>query len=714
MRKGNVWTYLLCLICSICIVLSGCTAKTQNTQSKFEKPIWTTESEQKVIDISYEPMNYEAQVKPYRVQQDLGNVANRAQFGDFTLEQQKRLAQNGFVVNPVKQEQLFYIYEDNEYQKIPSFITVDSVLQVYHVFYDYSLRTLENDQLINLLEEMTNSMLNKAIAIYEKIDNETVKEAQLKNIAFFAVAQQLLEKPLPDNLPVAAKDMAAEEYQLITKGGSFNQSVIFPFELDYSQYKPRGHYTRSDVLKRYFKTMMWYGQAPFPLYKDIEQQERNVEQTMQALLITYSLFLPNDGTADAVRWENIYDPTVFYVGNTDDLNVYHYKDLLMKVYGEEPDINLLNDMKYLDEIYNEAKKLPEPQIKAKYTEVTTPVGKQFRLMGQRYIPDSEIIQELVEPLQRPIPSGLDVMGVLGSKRAYDLQINHYHENEKWPGYIEAFEKMQDKFAAKQEDTWRSNMYYGWLWELKSLLHPFAEGYPSFMTNQAWEDKSLSTALGSWAELRHDTILYGKQSACECGGGEEWGDLKGYVEPNVGAYEKLLWLTRYSRENLTQRGILSEKMDYRMERFEDLLQFLLDCSVKELRNEPLTIEEYDQLVTFGGALEDLTTTCAGDGIRWFEITSQTDKNMAVIADVHTIAPNQFSSGGYLEVGVGPAYEIYVAVPIEGEIYLTRGAVFSYYEFDSNQRLTDEEWQKMLKEERQPKQPDWMKSFIGSGK
>ena len=85
-------------------------------------------------------------------------------------------------------------------------------------------------------------------------------------------------------------------------------------------------------------------------------------------------------------------------------------------------------------------------------------------------------------------------------------------------------------------------------------------------------------------------------------------------------------------------------------------------------------------------------------------------MAVIADVHTMAPNKYSPGGYLEVGVGNADEIYAVVPIGGKLYLTRGAVFSYYEFQNKKRLTDEEWQKSIKQDKQPKRPVWTDSFI----
>ncbi|QZY53584.1 DUF3160 domain-containing protein [Crassaminicella profunda] len=693
-------------------------ALSEITQEKYilDETLFGLEENRENINVPFVPTKVEGKVVPYQVSDDLSNIENIDQFGEFTEKQKELLIKNGFFVSPTKQEQLFYIYENNEYKKIPSFITTDSVLQVYHIFYDYSLRKLEQEKLVSVLEELTESMLDKSIYLYEKIENEEVKKAQLKNIAYFGVAWCTLGKELPDTISVEAQELINREVELIDHMEGFEGSAIFPFELDYSQYRPRGHYTRSEDLKRYFKTMMWYGQAPFPFYiKKDNKILRDVEQTLQALLITHSLLLGNDEEKDINRWEKVYDPTVFYVGKADDLSFYDYKKIFIKVYGNHVDLNELNDQEKLDEVYKLADKLPEPEIKQQYTEVTTPVLKQFRFMGQRYIPDSEILQALVEPLERPIPSGLDVMGVLGSERAYNLQINTYYENKKWPGYIDAFKKMREKFKKVDDKKWQSNMYYGWLWTLKGLLKPIDEGYPSFMMNDAWLDKSLSTAMGSWAELKHDTILYGKQSGAECGGGEEPPQVKGYVEPSIEVYEKLLWLTKYSRENLKEKEILTGDIESKMQTFEDLLNFLINCSIKELNNEVLTEEENYQLLTYGGLLEYLTSSFAEGAARWFEITSETDKNMAVIADIHTVAPNKFSAGGYFEVGVGPAYEMYVVVPINGKLYMTRGAAFSYYEFlEENKRLTDEEWQKMIKENQVPSQKSFMKSFIEGGK
>lgn len=718
MRNKNFLT-IISFVLIFSIIFTGCVSK-KNTKSDDNANMTNNEEiventfaleryQATNIDVPFEKTIFKAEVQPYQVKKDLSNIANLEKFGDFSKEQLELIIKNNFVVNPTKEEQLFYIYEKNEYLEIPSFITTDSVLHTYHIFYDYYLRTLESEKLLGILVELTDKMLKSSTDIYNKISNEDVKNAQLKNIAFLSTAQLCLKKALPNNIPKEARDMAIKEFDLIEGHSGFSQSAIFPFDLDYSQFIPRGHYTRNEDFQIYFKAMMWYGQAPFPLY--IEKngaKERNIEQTLQALLLTYSVY-SNKEFFD--KWENIYEPTNFFVGNSDDLGIFEYGDLLFKIYGDSPDLNKLNDKDKLDKLYEEADKLPEPKIKAKYTDVSTPVGKQFRFMGQRYVLDAEIIQELVEPIVRPIPSGLDVMGVLGSKKAEEIQMAK-EENQYWEMYPEMFNRLKDKFSKLNDGEWQSNMYQGWLWTLKGFFEPFGKGYPSFMTNDAWVDKDLNTALGSWSELKHDTILYGKQSGAEKGGGGQF--VVGYVEPNIEVYEKLLWLTKFTRENLKARNLNIESIDEKIIKFEDLLSFLINCSVKQLKNEELTEDEYNRIGYYGAILEDLMNSFVEGDARWFEITSDTDKNMAVIADFHTIAPNQFSGPGYMESGVGPAYEIYVVVPIAGELYLTRGAVFSYHEFISNERLTDEAWQEMIKEDKQPSMPEWTSSFIREGK
>ena len=202
----------LVYILAVMLSGSGCSAKKQAVDEKIKENIAVestdansqkTEAEQNTekavpvlaqvegsseIDVPFEATQYTASVPAYSIEADLSNVANLEQFGSFTEKQKEMLAKNGFVVTPSKEEQLFYIYENNEYLLAPSFITVDSVLQVYHVFYDYSLRRLEAETLTTELTALTDSMFKKSVALYGSLENEALKELELKNIAYFGVA----------------------------------------------------------------------------------------------------------------------------------------------------------------------------------------------------------------------------------------------------------------------------------------------------------------------------------------------------------------------------------------------------------------------------------------------------------------------------------------------------------------------------------------------
>ena len=646
------------------------------------------------VGSAYKPINVIPNVPDYTIAPDLSNVVNLDQFPNLTDAQKFKLVNNGFVVAPGNQEQLFYIYEDNTYKKIPNFVTTDSVLQVYHIFYDYMLRSAEGITLLPNAIALNNNMLSQLQLFYDTITNTEIKDEVVKALAYFGVAQLAFGEALPADFPAGAKALVDAEMKLFNATGGASESPILGCFIDYSLFTPRGHYTRSEELMRYFKGMIWYGVVPFPMYN---MGERDIQSALRTILITTALcMLPSE--QGGALWENIYSPTTFFVGASDDVTPFQFAEIVAAVYGENPDLNILNDDSKLDLFYAEVDKLQGPQIEA------DDYGLQFRFMGQRYIPDSEILQNLSADIVRPFPCGLDVFASLGSERAADIIAKIYRPTEKWPGYTENFELMLEKFTSLPDSTWQSNMYYSWLWTQNSLTGEYGKGYPMFMQNNAWLDKSLTTALGSWAEMRHDTILYAKGSAAECGGFDEPPVVRAYVEPNVELYNRLLWLTSFSRENLLARGILPENIEYACERFENMLAFLRDCAVKELRGEDLTVQEYDSLLTYGGLLESLTSSCVENGYKWYQIESETDRNMSVIADVHTATP-----GGYLEVGVGAAAEIYVVVPMNGQLYLTRGAVFDYFEFVSDERLTDEQWQKMIRDN-PPERPPFTESFL----
>src|SRR3954470_1385101 len=97
-------------------------------------------------------------VKPYSVSPTLREVVNLRAFNrslPLSLQQRRLLAQNLFAVSQTKSKQLFHIYEDNDYKNIPSFVTSDAILHLYHIFYDFTLRTVEEKTLTPVLQRLT-------------------------------------------------------------------------------------------------------------------------------------------------------------------------------------------------------------------------------------------------------------------------------------------------------------------------------------------------------------------------------------------------------------------------------------------------------------------------------------------------------------------------------------------------------------------------------
>ena len=679
---------------------------------------WTSVDTAKPLKAAYTKPSFIAKVANYKIAKDLSNIENIEQFGGFTKDQIKKLVNNGFVVLPSQTTKMYYTYDSNEYTGVPNFITSDSVLHLYHQFYDKSLINVESSYLYDNLELMTKQMLNKSLLLLNTLEDEQMKELQKKNVIYYLTARMLMLKSteVPVTVDEGLLATAKQEYELCNKAEGITSSPLLNKDIDYSQFTVRGHYTRTEELGRFFRTMMWFGTVPYAFYSNNEYQYENV---LQALLISYMTFAKSEQICDAELWTNIYLPTSQYVGLADDIDVFTMNKLRKEVYGEMEDPNLFNDEEYYSKLEAAVRELPEPQIGGKIILSSIDTQKQFRFMGQRYILDSDILQDLITPILRPIPSGLDVMGVLGSNLAEQLQFEVYKPQDKWEEYTGNYKEWKEKVAGFSPDYWSTNLYSGWLWTLQDALKDYdaGSGMPFFMTTQAWRNKALSTALGSYTELKHDTVLYGKQAMAEMGGPVDYADYH-YVEPQVELYTKLLYLTEYTVSTLKERGMLNENLLNGANEYKELLQLLIDCSIKELRNDPLTEEENNRLLRYGGSMENISNAFL-NGIIDDDYPNIEISDM-LVSDVSS------ADGFYLSLGTGYYDHIYVVTPVNGKLYLCRGSIYSHYEFVSTDRLTDEEWWELngiriIHEEyadypeitepsdQLPSQPEWINTF-----
>lgn len=662
-------------------------------------------------------LNITPNIEHFTVASNLGNVKNydssNALFGPLTGKAVEKLVKNAFVVIPSNYSQIYEVYKQNTEYGVPNFITSDVILHVYHVVYDNILRSIEGDKFETMLLNLTKLMVNASRTQYEQITSESVKEAARRNLAYFLVANRLLE---PDVLiDSSVKELVEAELQLIDEHDKITVSPIFEYEEDYSQYTPRGHYTRTEGLTRFLKAMMWYGRISFRLRPSFPVDEplrlkivsngiydysKGINETRQALLIALAMT-----TSEKIveLWDAIYEPTVFFVGSSDDLIYSDYWEIMKTVLIEPIDPEIFENKSIIQQIIDVGLTYRNPRIVSSIVYINQDEingTKGMRFMGQRFIPDSYIFQTLVHDnvFRRYFPTALDIFAVLGSNRSKALLIN---ETKLYSDYLEKRDELEGEFSHFNESDWTQSLYWLWLYSLMELLTPKGEGYPVYMQADAWIDKELFTALGSWTELRHDTILYGKQSYSKKDSAPPPMD-QGYVEPNPFLYARLSSLVLMTYEGLKTRNLISSILEQRLNRLHDLLINLTEISRKELEQLPLNKTEIKLIETVGEILESIVD------IDDSEYTTEVDNRMAAVVDVHT-DPN---SKQVLEEGVGNAFIIFAINKVKGELILSRGASFSYYEFKHSllNRLSDESWMEMLDHGSIPDLPPWVNSFI----
>ena len=688
----------------------------------------------------------------YSLPLDLNQVANSSQIeAEFKLNpgQEALLKQNGFVVIPWGGDDIVKPYKSLKNKEIPIFVTTDTLLHLYHIQFNEILKRIEEEEFYDQLIEMSRAMLERAETNYQAFTQPELKEAARRNVAYFAVALKLLETPsrkIDFDIPNYVKKEAKEEIKNIKAHQGFMPSPIFnspdsqnPYKEDYSQYVPRGHYTRSETLKSYFKAMMWYGRMAFLLKGGVDAliAEEDAEiATIQASLISAELPSVKVGDDSAKNiWDRIYSVTSFFVGTADDLTPYEYLTALEKVFGLEFAPGQLADEAKMLQLKAELAQMRNPEIYggSGICVVYPPVTKErlyeclsetkgLRFMGQRFIPDSYMFQNLVSPAvgmyigddepftmkmtplgpARCFPRGLDVMAVLGSDRAYEI-LKREGDTEyqgQDTSYDEQLRQLRNEFDAFTEEDWNRNLYWAWLYALKPLLEEYGEGYPTFMQTEAWQDKELNTALASWAELRHDTILYAKQSYTPAltAAPPPPKPLLGYIEPLPEFYARMLDLTRMTRQGLSQLEALSQEEDRRLGNLEAVLDRSLRIAINELEGTELTEDDYNFIRDFGKRLESVICGVEAEG-----------KETTIVADVHT---DVNSPQEVLEEGVGYVDLILVAYKVpDGRIIVGAGPTLSYYEFKQpiDNRLTDEQWKEMLESGQAPPRPAWVSSF-----
>ncbi|MCR5473023.1 MAG: DUF3160 domain-containing protein [Prevotella sp.] len=629
---------------------------------------------------------------------NVANIVNPALLKEPDQRLWDYLGHHGFAIVPAQHQQLFHVYEQNDYHEFPAFVTTDLYLQLYHLYFDCMLREVEQEKLMPLLKEFCEEG-QKVFA--RRWQREKENEDAVFNtdgaaewiVTYFKVANALLEEQAP-----RGDADALGEYERVMKStnatSEFLEYTDVPFE--YSLFRPRGHYTRNDNLKRYFRTMMWLQTVPL--------RSDNPFDMLKANILAVELCDDHDNPRLYSLYKKLTEPMNYLMGMPDDVSIEQVNKIISDIGTCEIDPNELGVK--VDEIAEK-----QTRIRPKFLRTGR---NKVRLMPQRYQPDAEVLQEMVDydsnTTKRGVPKGLDVFAAMGVSAAEKILMDELNEPDRWSKYTSNLKRMKKRM---NEIKWEENAATQWMSALKTVIDK-PQHAPYFMLSPEWDKKSLNAMLGSWTELKHDAILYAKQPmGAECGGaGPPDPIVKGYVEPNVKFWQKAIDLLKENQKILRTHNLLTEKIATANERLTEEAEFLLAISKKELRGEVLKDVEYDELEYIGAKFENMSLELLRDSEHelWdWEAIQGPDRKVALVADVYTANADNNPNKSILYEAVGDADEIYVVVEIGGYLWLTRGAVFSYREFQrsiDDQRLNDEEWQEYL--ERHPRSgvPEWM--------
>jgi len=635
-------------------------------------------------------VNVTAQNAAYSVSSDLSNVPDLQDNDVLYVSDGARalLAQNGFAVDTTGFDEFYETYDTNMYNYNRNFITSDSMMHTYHLYFEYLQKNVEQNNLRGMLNDLSQQMLTKSSQQYDALKGTEWETAARRNVGFFAVGASLLDSST--QVPDYVSDPVSQELALINDASGMEVSPLFDngdgkVQEDYTQYKPRGYYDGNADLQSYFRAMMWYGRMNFT------QSDEDLNRS--ALLMTLAL----EGDT-ASEWQNIYEVTSFFAGASDDSGYFEYKPIADAVYGENPSVDSLAGNDEAWQKFREASEaMPGPKVDSMSGTDDTDEEKGYRFMGQRYSFDEEIFTQLTgeqagknaDGELRGLPDAVDVPAAMGSDAALQIMTDRGATN--YANYSTNMQTLRDVAASRDTAEWTSCLSSEWLYTLQSLLTPAGEGYPSFMQSDAWTKKELQTYLGSYTELKHDTVLYGKQVMVEMGSEIEERDDRGYVEPQPVLYARLKDLTDATSNGLSEIGILTDEQKQDLSTLSGLCDQLKTISEKELNNELPSDDEFELIRSFGGQLEHFWEQAHKD-----EAAASGESMTTQLYPAALVTDVASSGDTCLELGTGATNTLYAIVPLDGQLVVASGPVYSFYQFQqpSADRLTDAQWCQML--------------------
>lgn len=643
------------------------------------------------------------------------------------------------------------------WKDLPVLITTDSLLHAIHQTYREMLMELERFILspawFKLLETVKVFLISRLGGLAETTDpalHHVYHDLILYlNVAWHAFGVNhfriepddyppgLEPPPIPDAVRLyidPIEQLLRGKFGVPTPSIDFLTASFFNVkrDLDFHQFKPRGHYAEDLMMERYFCGMMWLQLVNFPLTKlDFSGEVQLCRESGAGffLLLEAVERAEMQPTLDSIEYL-----LQAFVGQGDDFTISEFKAVCRQLNIQTAADWLACDetaaLAALRDMFNQRPRIGGQTPKVPIAGGAPPICAS--LFGQRLTVESWIQHQLTfdrlnvdgKSVPRAYASPLDVMAVLGNERAE----THLQFELQWFGYEGRLNELKNEVKGYPDAVWGDTFYQRWFAAIRSL-NQSPDGLPPVMQTPAWADKLLHTQLASWSQLRHDNILYIKPSSSPAAVCDY---PAGYVEPYPAFYAALreyavLGTTVFQRlneEKVLNHRLRSDFIDKCLAYFNHLST--VSSQLETIARKILACEAFDQEDTlflrsvvvrksvgnfaYGGGREE-------DWDGWYVglFPFYDDQSPSLCSEVHANYEHRIAEPGVLYSGTGRVGVLAVVVDTApATVYV--GPAFTYYEHlkEGLDRLLDRDWQWMLKQptaehERRPQAPAWTISF-----
>jgi len=649
---------------------------------------------------------------------------------NLTTDEIALLRQNRFVVSERLSKNSFgSAFYDVFYHDLPVMVTTDAILHALHRSYDQILIDLERGFLKPNLITILDQLSQNYPALISKYGSNPDINLSLQDVdLYLSIANSLL-----NGVPQAPQFTSQANFDSVWTAVTAEDFTFMPLfsergrYLDFSQFIVRGHYEDITLgLQEYFRVMMWLGRvdflltpAPGNLVTEDDLHRMNIDAFLLSELIDIanvrSLLDKNDKLIE------------LFVGESDNLTPAEFKTVLENL-GLTDAGQLLDSTTYANYLATlkatmgaEQKILSDIFIMDPLSSEPDELPISFRLMGQRFIIDSYVFSNVVydrivyngSKIWRPMPDPLDAMFVLGNANAGPLltaELDRYYYGSQ----LNALRYLVDAY---DDEFWNVSLYNSWLNAIRKLNpQPDRIGQPLFMQTAAWQQEKLNTQLAAWSQLRHDNLLYAKQSYT---GGTVCFYPHSWVEPYPEFYQQIADFARSAESFIIQAGVAIDPLTDYFHNLDSIMTILGTLAGKELQGIAFNAEEVNFLKSM---LFDNGGMCGAPRFTGWYVDLFYDPFSAeewdfIIADVHTQPTDESGNivGRVLHVATGKinlGVFLANAPSLDFQPMAFVGPVMSYYEkiTDNFDRLTDSRWADSVTYAHIPSRPDWVNIYL----